>query len=120
ERWDAGMQDLLGVRPANAAEGALQDIHWSMGAFGYFPSYTLGNIYAAQLFEAFTKEHPDWEERIKQGDFEFIKQWHFNQVHRHGRRYTSIELVEKITGAKVSAVPYITYLTKKYKTIFKK
>lgn len=119
ERWNAAMHSLLGITPPTNKEGCLQDIHWSMGAFGYFPSYTLGNIYAAQLFETFAKEHPDWEDRIRRGEFEFIKEWHFNNVHRHGRRYTSIELVENITKTKISATPYIGYLTNKYKTIFR-
>ena len=69
------MKDLLGIVPKTDAEGCLQDIHWSMGAFGYFPTYSLGNIFAANLFEAFEKEHPDWEKRVQKKDFAFIHAW---------------------------------------------
>ena len=85
-----------------------------MGAFGYFPTYTLGNVYCAELFEVFAKEYPDYEKRIQKGDFAFIKKWHLENVHKHGRRYTSTELIEKISGKKVSAEAYLNYLTNKY------
>ncbi len=117
-RWNEKMRSLLGITPANDREGCLQDIHWSMGGFGYFPTYTLGNIYAAELFEVFAKEHPNWQERIKKGDFDFIKEWRHKNVHQHGRRYTSKELLEKITGKQITANPYINYLTTKYRSIF--
>lgn len=119
ERWNSSMKTLLGIVPPSDREGCLQDIHWSMGGFGYFPTYTLGNIYAAELFEVFEKRYPDWKERIRKGEFEFIKEWHLQEVHRHGRRFTSHELIKKITGHEVSSEPYIRYLSEKYRTIFK-
>jgi len=118
ERWRAGMKTLLGIEPPTDRQGCLQDIHWSMGAFGYFPTYTLGNVIAAQLFEVFEQEYPNWQEKVKKGQFEFIKEWHLENVHQHGRRYSSKELVEKISGKKLSSQPYTSYLTTKYQAIF--
>lgn len=115
-RWNSAMKELLGITPTSDKEGCLQDIHWSMGAFGYFPTYTLGNVYAASLFDVFCKDHPDWEMRVSSGDFEFIKQWHHHNVHRHGRRYNGIELIEQITKQLPTATPYIKYLKQKYGT----
>ncbi len=75
EAWNAGMQELLGITPSNNAEGCLQDVHWSIGGFGYFPTYTLGNMYAAHLFPAFEMAHPDWQKRVGKGELLFIKDW---------------------------------------------
>lgn len=115
EAWNEKMKELLGISPKSDDEGCLQDIHWSMGAFGYFPTYTLGNMYAAHLFEAFNKQHPDWEKKVAQGQLNFIKQWLNENVHQHGRRYSSMELLKNVTGKDFTATPFITYLEKKYK-----
>lgn len=118
ERWNQGMQTLFGITPKTNREGCLQDIHWSMGAFGYFPTYTLGNLFAAQMFGTFCKDHPNWEQQVRKGEFEFIRNWHEKNVHCHGRAYTSMELIEKITGAPLKVEPYLDYLTTKYENIF--
>ena len=115
EVWNAKMMDLLGILPSNDAEGCLQDVHWSMGGIGYFPTYNLGNLYAAQLFEAFAVDHPDWEKRVAAGELLFIREWLGNAVHRHGRRYSGEELIKKISGKKLSADSYINYLNDKYR-----
>lgn len=112
--WNAKMKELLGVVPQNNAEGCLQDIHWSMGALGYFPTYTLGNMYGAHMFGAFAQKHPDWEKRIAKGEFQFIKDWLTEAVHQHGRRYTSPELLQKVSGKPFTAEAYTTYLKDKY------
>ena len=117
--WNHQMEQLLGITPKNDAEGCLQDIHWSMGAFGYFPTYALGNLYAAQFFEAFEKDHPEWNESVEKGEFSFIKEWLTKKVHVHGRRYSSRELLKKISGKTFSAEPFENYLTKKYSEIYK-
>jgi len=117
EAWNAAMKDTLGIVPPSDREGCLQDIHWSMGSFGYFPSYTLGNIICSNLFETFEVAHPDWTTRIETGDFECIKTWLKNGIWRHGRRYTSSEIVEKVTGKKISSEPYIRYLSTKFRTL---
>ena len=112
--WNKKMEDLLGITPPNDAQGCLQDIHWSMGSFGYFPTYTLGNIYAAQLFLQFEKEHPQWSEEVEKGSLKFIRHWLKENVHRYGMQYRGKELLEKITGKKVTEVPYLEYLKKKF------
>lgn len=114
ERWNETIKKLVGVAPKTDREGCLQDIHWSMGAFGYFPTYSLGNVYAAQMFETFSKKHPDWEARVSKGDFAFIREWLSQNVWKHGRRYDGTELIKKITGKALTAKPFIDYLNKKY------
>ena len=114
EAWRGKMKEYLGIIPKNDAEGCLQDIHWSMGAFGYFPTYTLGNLYAAHLFEGFEKDHPQWEKRVEKGDLLFIKDWLGDNVHRYGRQYGSKELLKKATGKEFSEKAYVNYLERKY------
>lgn len=116
--WNAKMKELLNITPSKDSEGCLQDVHWSMGGIGYFPTYTLGNLYAAHFFEAFAKEHPDWEKRVAKGELTFIKGWLNEAIHRHGRQYSSPELLKKVTGKQFSADAYIKYLTTKYKGIY--
>jgi carboxypeptidase Taq len=117
EAWNSKMKELLGITPKNDLEGCLQDVHWSMGAFGYFPTYALGNLFAAQFFQAFEKEFPNWESKM--GDLTFMKEWLQHNIHRHGRRYTSRELIKKVSGKNFSADPFIDYLDKKYRGIYK-
>lgn len=118
EAWNALMESLLGIKPPSNAEGCLQDIHWSMGGFGYFPTYTLGNIYAAQLFETFEKEQPDWGKQLAQGDLLTTKQWLHDHIFQHGRQYPPQQLLKKVTGKVLSADPYKKYLVKKYADIY--
>lgn len=118
EAWNAKMEEFLGITPSNNREGCLQDIHWSMGAFGYFPTYALGNLYAAHLFEAFAKEHPDWEKSVAAGELGFIKLWLHEKIYRHGRCYTTQELLKQATGHPFSAEPYLHYLKKKYTSLY--
>lgn len=114
ERWKAGMKELLGIEPQTDSTGCLQDIHWSMGGLGYFPTYSLGNIYAAQMFETFSQNIPDWETKVQNGQFQFIKDWLSNAVWQHGRRYNGKELIKEITGKALSPQPFIDYVTTKY------
>jgi carboxypeptidase Taq len=118
EAWNAKMNEYLGILPKDNAEGCLQDIHWSMGGIGYFPTYTLGNLYAAHLFEGFAKDHPDWEIRVASGDLAFIKLWLHDKIYQHGRCFTSQELLKNATGKPFSAEPYLHYLTNKYTQIY--
>lgn len=119
EAWNAKMQELLGITPSTNAEGCLQDIHWSMGALGYFPTYTLGNLYAAQFFQAFEKQYPKWADKVSKGELTFVKEWLHENVYQHGRRYSSAELIQRISGKPFSAEPYVKYLNAKYKEIYK-
>lgn len=119
DAWNSAMKKMMGLTPTNFSEGCLQDIHWSMGAFGYFPTYTLGNMYCAQLFNTFEDENPQWEKQVAKGELEFIKDWLTNKVFKYGRQYNSRELVKKATGKKFSEKPYISYLNDKYSAIYK-
>lgn len=119
EAWNAKTKELLGFRPKSDREGCLQDIHWSMGAFGYFPSYSLGNLYASHLFSAFEKQHPEWDKRVAKGDLLFIKEWLHHNVHRYGREYSGKELMEKVTKKPFSEKAYVDYIKNKYKEIYK-
>lgn len=116
EAWNKKMEEYLGIIPPTNAEGCLQDIHWSMGAFGYFPTYTLGNLYAAHLFEAFAKDHPDWEKHVEAGQLGFIKLWLNEKIYQHGKRYPTQELLYIATNKEFTADPYLKYLKKKYLT----
>lgn len=118
EAWNAKMEEYLGLIPSTNVEGCLQDIHWSMGAFGYFPTYTLGNLYAAHLFESFAKDYPDWEKQVAAGQLGFIKLWLHEKVYQHGKRYTTQELLIQATGKEFSANSYLHYLKKKYSTLY--
>lgn len=116
--WNEKMQKYLGILPPNNKLGCLQDIHWSMGAFGYFPTYALGNLFAAELFSTFATENPQWEERIGKGEFHFIKDFLQKHVYRYGREYRSQDLIQKVTGKTFSPESYLNYLQKKYSEIY--
>ncbi len=118
EAWNARVQELLGITPKDDATGCLQDIHWSMGGFGYFPTYTLGNLYAASFFETFSQDHPDWEEQIASGNFLFIKEWLKENIHKFGRHYSAQELLKNITGKQFTEGPFIAYLSGKYGELY--
>lgn len=112
--WNEQMKSMLGITPPDDKRGCLQDIHWSMGSFGYFPTYLLGTLYASHLFEKFSKDHPDWEKRVESGDLQFIKTWLHQKIHRHGRTYPPLELMERATGKPFSPKAFLNYIKKKY------
>ncbi len=116
--WNKRYQDYLGIKVPNDAIGCLQDIHWSWGNIGYFPSYSLGHLYAAQMFEKARKELGDVESQFQKGDFEPLRQWLTKNVHEHGRRFKPDQLIEFITGRPLSADPLAAYLTRKYEGIY--
>lgn len=118
DAWNAEMEASLGVVPETDTEGCLQDIHWSMGAFGYFPTYALGNLYASQFFSTFEKKFPEWEKRVAKGDLLFVREWLREEIHRHGRTFRAAELVKKVTGKPLSPAPYLSYLNAKYGEIY--
>lgn len=118
--WHKGMKDLLDVEVPNDAEGALQDIHWSFGAFGYFPSYSLGAMTAAQLFHHL-KSHamPDIEDKIKSGEFSLIRDWLRKEIHEVGSLYPSLdELLVQVTGEPLVPKYFLEYLDKKYAKVY--
>jgi len=116
--WNEKYEKLLGVDVPNDANGCLQDVHWSMGSFGYFPSYALGNLYAAQFWAAIQRDQPDIMIRLTAGETEPILDWLTSHVHVHGSRYTPTELVQKATGSPLDPVWYEKYLREKYAAIY--
>jgi carboxypeptidase Taq len=112
--WREKMKTSLGITPPSDALGCLQDVHWAMGGIGYFPTYALGNIYAAQFFSTFAQKHPDWEKRVSQGDLLFISDWLKENIHRHGREFLPHELIQRVTNAPLTEKFYLDYLKKKF------
>ena len=112
--WDALSEELLGRRPAHAGEGVLQDVHWSGGAFGYFPSYTLGNMIAAQLWVAAQAKLPGLADDFARGDFSRLLTWLRTEVHAHGRREDAFALTLRVTGRPLGAEALLAYLEERY------
>ncbi|MDQ8199483.1 carboxypeptidase M32 [Pelagicoccus enzymogenes] len=116
--WNSQYKELLGIAPRNDAEGVLQDVHWSGGAFGYFPSYCLGNMLAAQLWYTVAEEHSDLEQDFEKGDFSRLLSWLRKNVHAHGARYHLMELSNKATGKELSHTSLIRYLKERYLPLY--
>lgn len=111
--WNAAYEKYLGIIPPNDADGVLQDVHWSAGLFGYFPTYTLGNIFAAQLMTKIGSDIPELETCFCLGDFEPLHRWLQNHVFRYGKCLSSTEIVQKATGKPIQANDLLTYLNAK-------
>lgn len=118
EAWNAKMQEFLGITPPSVSDGALQDIHWSIGSIGYFPTYQLGNLISLQLWDKINADLPDLADQIGHGEFGALLGWLRTNLHRHGRKFTSDELLRRITGSSLDPAPYITYLKTKYGEIY--
>ncbi|HEU0012707.1 MAG TPA: carboxypeptidase M32 [Longimicrobium sp.] len=116
--WAERMRADLGLEVPNHRVGALQDIHWSMGAIGYFPTYTLGNLYAAQLWDALRAELPHLDDHLRRGDFSPLLRWLVENVHVHGRRYLAPELCQRVTGKPLSHEPLLRYLADKLRPVY--
>ncbi|MBM9499565.1 carboxypeptidase M32 [Leptospira sp. 201903071] len=114
ELWNSKMKDLFGIEVPSDREGVLQDVHWSGGAFGYFPTYTLGNIYSAQLFQAFSKETPNFSEQaVKNKDFSSLLGWLRKNVHWKGKYHSAEDLIRSATGADPDSSHLVAYLENK-------
>jgi carboxypeptidase Taq len=118
ELWRTKMKEYLGVVPETEAEGVLQDVHWSFGAFGYFPTYTLGNLYAAMLYQKAKADIPSLEIKIAQGNLIPLKDWLNDRIHSHGRQFTSEELIRQATGQTLSAKPFLQAARHKMQEIY--
>ncbi|AHG02731.1 carboxypeptidase [Halobacterium sp. DL1] len=116
ERWNDLMEEYLGIRPETDAEGCLQDIHWT-GGFGSFQNYTVGSVLAAQL-DATMREDLDVDGLVREGEFEPIREWLTEHVHRHGQRYTTDELVEVATGEPLTADYFVDYAREKFGDLY--
>ena len=116
--WGEKMGEYLGIEVPNDADGVLQDTHWGSGLFGYFPTYSLGNLYGAQLWAAIRRDLPDVEERLSAGEFRVILTWLRQRVHRHGRVYLPGELIQRATGEPLNPRYLTRYLNEKYGALY--
>jgi len=118
EAWNTRFKSYLGINVPNDREGVLQDIHWSYVSFGVFPGYTLGNLIGAQLMEKIRTDIPDLDSQVERGEFAPLLGWLRKNVHRHGRKFTPDELLERATGKKLTAAPWISYVRQKFGALY--
>ncbi len=116
--WNEKLQKYLGIVPPTDREGILQDVHWAFGGFGYFPTYTLGNVLAAQLFESAEAAMPSLHGDIQKGHFAGLLGWLQSNVHQHGKRYVPADLIRQATGKPLTTDAYLKYLTDKFSGIY--
>jgi carboxypeptidase Taq len=118
EAWNERMKEYLGIDVPDDAHGVLQDVHWSGGAIGYFPTYALGNVISVQLWEQLRAELPDLDSQFERGEFGDLAGWLRENLHRHGRKYTSREMLDRIVGGPMDPAPYLSYLREKLGEIY--
>jgi carboxypeptidase Taq len=118
QAWDDKFEAFLGVRPPDDAQGVLQDVHWSAGYIGYFPTYSLGNLFAAQLWDKIKDDIPDLGEQIEGAKFDELLIWLRENVHQHGSKFESLELLERVVGSGLVVEPYLEYLEDKFGEIY--
>ena len=117
--WNEKMNEMLGITPSNDKEGVLQDMHWSGGSFGYFPTYAIGTIYASQLFDKLIKDNPDVNYEIERGEFGNILSWLRENVHRYGRLMTADEIIKNACGEGLNSKVFVNYLKDKYYPLYR-
>ena len=118
EAWNARMQEYLGITPPTNKLGVLQDVHWSGGMIGYFPTYALGNLISCQLWETMHVAIPDLDTQIEHGEFSALLGWLRTNIHQHGAKFEPQELVQRVTGSKIDPQPYLRYLQTKFGSIY--
>lgn len=118
KRWNEKVEEYLGIQPKNDAEGVLQDVHWSSGSFGYFPSYALGLIYAAQIKEAILIDLPNFDELMRTKQLHVIQEWLRTNVHQYGKVKKPKNIIHDITGGGIDPQPLIRYLSDKYTKLY--
>jgi carboxypeptidase Taq len=118
QAWNARMKDYLGIDVPDDAHGVLQDVHWAGGDIGYFSTYALGNLIGAQLWERARADLPELDAALEQGDGTPLREWLGEHVHRHGRKYTPRETVERVTGAPIAVAPFVSYLREKLTPLY--
>jgi carboxypeptidase Taq len=117
EAFDSKLREYLGIEPANVVEGVLQDVHWSDANFGYFPTYAIGNVIAAQLWERATAELGDLDSEFERGEFDSLREWLREHIHRWGRAFEPPELLERAVGGRLDADPYLAHLRGKVEAL---
>ena len=118
EAWNARFKEYLGLDITDDAEGVLQDVHWSAGMIGYFPTYALGNLIAGQLWEKAHNDITDLDEQLATGNLVVLREWLRERVHRHGAKFSSRELLERVVGDPLSVAPFVSYLTAKLEQVY--
>jgi carboxypeptidase Taq len=118
EAWRARFAESFGIPVRDDAEGVLQDVHWSAGLLGYFPTYALGNLIAGQLWERVGEEIPDLENQIAAGELTALREWLRRRVHRFGAKYPTTELLEREAGGPISVAPFVRYLKGKLGDVY--
>ncbi|MGF3103395.1 carboxypeptidase M32 [Rossellomorea sp. DUT-2] len=118
EIWNQKYEEYLGIRPSHNGEGVLQDVHWAGGSFGYFPSYALGYMYAAQFKRAMLKDLPHYEELLEEGNLAPIREWLTKNVHQWGKMKKPLEIIREVTGEGLNAQYLAEYLTEKYSKVY--
>lgn len=116
--WNDKYEEYLGIRPSHDGEGVLQDVHWAGGSFGYFPSYALGYMYAAQFKHTLIKVLPNFDELLANGDLLPIRQWFTEQVHQYGKMKKPLEIIQDVTGEGLNAKYLVDYLLEKYRNVY--
>ncbi len=116
--WNERYDKYLGMKIENDSEGVMQDVHWSGGSFGYFPSYALGNIYGGMFLEKMGKDLPSWKSEIKGGNYLPVKQWLAQNIHSQGNLYDPADLVRNVTGKDLDIAPFLRYLERKCKLVY--
>ncbi len=112
--WNESFEKMMGLKVEREDQGALQDVHWSWGLFGYFPTYTLGNLNAAQIYQTMEREIGPLDSKIRAGEFQSILKWLQEKIHHQGKRLHPTELIKQVTGKPVDALAHIDYLTRKF------
>lgn len=118
DAWRSKMQNYLGITPNNDVDGVLQDVHWATGAIGYFPTYALGNLISAQIWQTASRDLPDLSQQLRNGNTVALRNWLHEKLYRHGSKFYPSELVQKITGSPIDPKPYLDYLKNKYRKIY--
>jgi carboxypeptidase Taq len=118
EYWNSKFKEYFGITPPDNARGVLQDVHWSSGYIGYFPTYSIGNVVSVQLWEAARKDIPNLDSLVEKAEFKPLLDWLVENVHRHAAKFPCQELVQRVTGSKIDPQPYLNYLENKYKSIY--
>ena len=116
--WNERMRDYLGIDVPSNAQGVLQDVHWSAGLFGYFPTYAIGNLIAGQLWEQAQSDIPDLDDQLAAHELQGLREWLREKVHRHGSRYTDAELMDQVVGGPITIGPFISYLKAKLGDVY--
>ena len=117
--WNEHYEKYLGIKVPDDIRGCLQDVHWSHGSFGYFATYSLGSLYAAQFYAAYKKQNPSLDIELTAGNNRSFLQWLRQQIHCHGRYYTSEELCKNATGETLNSKYFMDYANKKYSDIYR-